>query len=59
MSKIVGTREAAEILGISTRAVVALIKRGTLSAKRLGREWLVDKRSIQAYKKKKRERESE
>ena len=41
------TSEAAELLGVSTRRVIALIESGDLSAQRLGRQWMVDERSVE------------
>lgn len=40
------TSEAAEILGITPRRVVALVKSGALVAERFGRQWMVDERSV-------------
>ena len=40
------TSEAAEILGITPRRVVALIESGDLAAERFGRQWMVDERSV-------------
>ena len=42
------TAEAAEILDISTRRVIALIEAGDLAAERFGRQWMVDERSVTA-----------
>ncbi len=38
----VGTREAAEMLGITPRAVIALAHRGTLRGQRVGWAWAFD-----------------
>ena len=40
------TSEAAKMLGISARRVVALIESGDLLAERFGRQWIVDERSV-------------
>lgn len=40
------TSEAAEILGITPRRVIALIESGDLIAERFGRQWMVDERSV-------------
>lgn len=42
------THEAAEMLGVSIRAVQALIKRGTLKAERFGQIWQLDEDDVQA-----------
>ena len=41
------TAQAAEILGISVRRVIALIESGDLSAQKVGRRWLVDEESAE------------
>ena len=41
------TSEAAEILGITPRRIVALIESGDLVAERFGRQWMVDERSVE------------
>lgn len=40
------TSEAAEILGVTPRRVVALVGSGALVAERFGRQWMVDERSV-------------
>ena len=40
------TKEAAEILGVSTRRVNALIQSGDLHAQKFGRAWMVDDRAV-------------
>lgn len=40
------TSEAAEILGVTPRRVIALIESGDLAAERFGRQWMVDERSV-------------
>ncbi|MDO4502808.1 MAG: DNA-binding protein [Coriobacteriia bacterium] len=39
------TKEAAELLGVSPRRVLALIKSGDLAAQKVGSQWLVDRAS--------------
>lgn len=39
--------EAAQLLGVSVRRVVALIESGELVAERFGRQWMIDERSVQ------------
>ena len=40
------TSEAAEVLGVTPRRVVALVESGALVAERFGRQWMVDERSV-------------
>ncbi|MBQ9001592.1 MAG: helix-turn-helix domain-containing protein [Eggerthellaceae bacterium] len=40
------TSEAAEILGVTPRRVIALVESGALVAERFGRQWMVDERSV-------------
>ncbi|MBQ9042971.1 MAG: DNA-binding protein [Eggerthellaceae bacterium] len=40
------TSEAAEILGVTPRRVVALVESGALIAERFGRQWMIDERSV-------------
>lgn len=42
------TQQAAERLGITARRVRQLIKAGHLTARRVGRDWLIDERSLRA-----------
>lgn len=44
----IGTKEAAARLGITARRVRALITSGQLTARRVGRDWLIDERSLKA-----------
>ena len=41
------TSEAAKLLGVSMRRVIALIESGDLTAERFGRQWMVDERSVE------------
>jgi excisionase family DNA binding protein len=43
------TREAAERLGVSVRAVQALIQRGRLKAEKIGRDWILLTRDVEDY----------
>jgi len=43
-SPLIGVREASRLLGIGPRAVRKRIDAGTLSAQRVGRDWLIDVR---------------
>ena len=45
------TAEAAAILQVSRRRVSELIRLGTLTATKFGRDWQVDQESVEAYKK--------
>lgn len=44
------TSQAAEMLGISARRVIALIEAGDLRAQKVGRQWMVDERSVEQRK---------
>ena len=44
------TSEAAELLEITTRRVVALIESGDLRAQKVGRQWMIDERSVEQRK---------
>lgn len=44
------TREAAARLGVTPRAVLALIKRGRLKAEMFGEQWAVDADSVRDFK---------
>ena len=44
------TAQAAARLGISIRAVQALINRGRLKASLFGRVWAVEEKSVEAFK---------
>lgn len=46
--------EAAEILGLAVSTVLNLIKSGRLIAEKRNRDWLIDKQSLEAYKKNRR-----
>ena len=49
--KIIGTTEAARRLGVSANRVRALIDSKRLRATRVGREWLIDPKDLDAVKK--------
>lgn len=44
------TAEAAAVLNVSRRRVAELIRLGTLTATKFGRDWQVDSASVEAYK---------
>ncbi|HML21872.1 MAG TPA: helix-turn-helix domain-containing protein [Aggregatilinea sp.] len=44
------TKQAAEELGITLRAVQQAITRGTLKAEKMGRDWFIRKSEIEAYR---------
>ncbi len=46
MNKLIGTREAAEKLGVSLRRVQQLIELGTLPAQRIGRDYLIQLKDL-------------
>lgn len=58
MSNYIGSNEAARILGIRQRSILGLLKRGTLKGQKLGREWMIDKDSVLAYRKSKASQQS-
>jgi excisionase family DNA binding protein len=41
MQKPISTTQAAQMLGVSTRRVIALIHSGRLRAKKFGRDWMI------------------
>jgi excisionase family DNA binding protein len=49
--KIIGTTEAARRLGVSANRVRALIESKRLNAMKVGREWLIDPKDLDAVKK--------
>jgi excisionase family DNA binding protein len=51
--KIIGTIEAARRLGVSANRVRALIESKRLKATKVGREWLIDPKDLDAVKKRK------
>ena len=48
--KIIGTTEAAKRLGVNASRVRALIDSGRLKAIKVGREWLIDPKDLDAVK---------
>ena len=50
MSKIIGTKTAADILKITQEGVRWLIRNGHLKGERPGRDWIVDEDSVMEYK---------
>lgn len=51
--KIIGTTEAAKRLGVNPSRVRALIDSGRLKAIKVGREWLIDPKDLEAVKNRK------
>jgi excisionase family DNA binding protein len=49
MEEIMSTREAAEYLQVTNFTILRLIRRESIKARRLGRIWLVDRRSVDDY----------
>lgn len=45
-SNYISTQEAAEILGVSRVAILKKIKKGQIEAEKVGRNFIVDKRSL-------------
>jgi excisionase family DNA binding protein len=56
VDEFIPTKEAADILGISTRGIRDLLARGRLEGQKFGRDWLVDRQSVLAYKKQREQR---
>jgi excisionase family DNA binding protein len=48
--KIIGTTEAAKRLGVNASRVRALIDGGRLKAMKVGREWLIDPKDLDAVR---------
>jgi excisionase family DNA binding protein len=46
----VSTAQAAAILGISTRRVRVLLKHGKLGGRKIGRDWLLNRREVEDRK---------
>jgi excisionase family DNA binding protein len=44
---LIGTKEAAERLGVSQQRVQALIKSGQLPAEKVGRDWLINEKDLE------------
>jgi len=55
MKELMSTVEAAKLIGISRPAVHYAIKRGNIKARKLGRDWMVEKESALDYKRKREE----
>ena len=51
--KIITTKVAAEMLGVTVRRVQALIKDGRLQAEKLGRDWVVKESDIESVRERK------
>ncbi len=50
----VGTAEAARMLKVTQQRVTQLIREGELKATRVGRTWVIDERSLDAFAKRDR-----
>jgi excisionase family DNA binding protein len=50
LDNIIGTAEAAEILGLSPDHVKLLCRQGKIKSKRIGKTWVIDKTSLIDYK---------
>ena len=50
---LIGTREAAERLGVSQQRVQALIRDEKLPAQKVGRDWLIDEKDLELVKERK------
>jgi len=50
----IGTTEAAEALGLTPERVTQLIRAGELKAQMIGRTWVIDSRSVEAFAKRDR-----
>ncbi len=50
MNNLIGTKEAAEKLGISLRRVQQLIELGTLPAQRIGRDYIIFEKELEKVK---------
>lgn len=50
----IGTAEAATRLGVTQPHVALLIRRGDLKGTKVGRDWIIDERSIEAFERRDR-----
>lgn len=50
LENIIGTVEAAEILGLSSDHVKLLCRQGKIKAKRIGKTWIIDKTLLADFK---------
>lgn len=50
----IGTAEAAKRLGVTAQHVTRLIRTGELKGEQIGRTWVIDERSVEAFKKRER-----
>lgn len=50
MKDYISTTEAAELLGCTDRRVRAALKAGLLAGERIGRDWVVNRKSVQSYR---------
>lgn len=49
MGEYMTTKEAAEVLGLSFETVSRLAKRGVIKAEKRGRDWLLERDSVEAH----------
>ena len=54
---LISSSEAASILGITIQAVGGLLRRGTIEGQKIGRDWVVSKKSVLSYKTQKEAKE--
>ncbi len=45
------TRQASEVLGVTTQRILALIRAGRLPATKLGRDWLIARQDLEKFEK--------
>lgn len=55
-SRLISTKEAAHILGVSQRWVIHLLNQGDLDGQLLSRQWIVYQESVERYKQAKKEK---
>lgn len=48
------TTQAAERLGVTRQHVGLLIRRGEIKAQQVGRNWIIDERSLEAFERRER-----
>jgi excisionase family DNA binding protein len=54
---VLNAKQAAKILGYTARHVIRLVESGEIEGRKLGREWILSKQSVLAYKERKKKRE--
>jgi len=53
MSKLISTKEAAQILGVTPKTVIKAIKRKQIKGDRVGWSWVIERDSLDGYTKSK------